>query len=364
MKILITGSNGFIGKNLFVTLKQTNHDILSYDKDDNNLYELLDNADFIYHLAGVNRPTNNDEFYNGNTNLTKDICTYLINNNKKTPILITSSIQASNDNDYGKSKKYAEEVLLDYSTKTNANIYIYRLSNVFGKWCRPNYNSVVATFCHNVANDLPITINNGDTIIPLIYIDDIISEFITCLTTTKEDSINYVKPIYDVSLQYLADTLLSFKKSRVDYNSINVNDPFIKRLYSTYLTYLPTNGFSYLLRMNIDNRGSFTEILKNENGGQVSVNISKPGITKGNHWHHTKTEKFIVVSGQGTIRFRHILENDIIEYNVSSDKLEVIDIPPGYTHNIENRGDNDLVTIMWVNELLDKDNPDTYYLDV
>ena len=364
MNILITGSNGFIGKNLLVTLKQTKHNILTYDINDTNLYELLDKADFIFHLAGVNRPIDTKEFYSGNTDLTKNICSYLIDNNKTTPILITSSIQAINDNEYGKSKLYAEEVINEYHHKTNAITYIYRLSNVFGKWSRPNYNSVVATFCHNIANDIDITINNEDTIIPLIYIDDIINEFIKCLDIKAKDTINYIDTVYEVSLGYLAKTLYSFKESRINYNSINVNDSFIKKLYSTYLTYLPTNKFSYSLKMNIDDRGSFTEILKNENGGQVSVNISKVGITKGNHWHHTKTEKFLVVSGQGIIRFRHILENDIIEYNVSSDKLEVIDIPPGYTHNIENTGSNDLVTIMWVNELLDKDNPDTYYLDV
>ena len=363
MNILITGSNGFIGKNLYVTLRETNHKVMTYDKDDNNLYELLDNADFIYHLAGVNRPIDKSEFYSGNSDLTKNICDYLVSKSKNTPILITSSIQATNETDYGISKRYAEEVVNDYRNKTRANIYIYRLSNVFGKWCRPNYNSVVATFCNNIANDLDITINDRNYVLPLIYIDDIIAEFITCLSSEKKD-INYIDTVYEVSLGYIADTLFAFKESRSNFEAIKVNDPFIKKLYSTYLTYLPIDKFSYLLKMNVDNRGSFTEILKNENGGQVSVNVAKPSIVKGNHWHHTKTEKFLVVSGSGLIKFRNIFSDNVIEYYVSSTKLEVVDIPPGYTHSIENIGENDLVTIMWANELLDNENPDTYYLNV
>ena len=243
---------------------------------------------------------------------------------------------------------------------------VYRFPNVFGKWCRPNYNSAIATFCHNLARDLPITVNDPDVVLNLVYIDDVVNELINALEgkETRVGDFCEVREVYQKKLGEIVDLIYSFKNSREERSIPNMSDPFTKKLYSTYLSYLPKDKFSYELKMNVDNRGSFTEFIKTLDRGQISVNVSKPGVVKGNHWHRTKNEKFLVVSGKGVIRFRKIDEDEVIEYFVSGDKLEVVDIPVGYTHNIENLGDSDMVTIMWANEPFDPDNPDTYYLEV
>lgn len=369
MKILVTGAKGFIGKNLIAELKNRGYEnIFEYDLDStiDDLDKYTKECDFVFHLAGVNRPKNEKEFLKGNFGFTSTLLEYLIKHDNKSPIMLSSSIQAKLDNPYGKSKKDGEDLLFKYGKDNNVKVMVYRFENVFGKWCKPNYNSVIATFSHNIANDLPITINDPNYEMSLIYIDDVVNELINCLNN-KENVIGnfcYVKPVYNMKLGKIAELLYEFKKSRTTLEISDMNDSFIKKLYSTYLTYLNDKDFSYPLKMNIDNRGSFTEFIKSDSFGQVSVNISKPGITKGNHWHHTKNEKFLVVSGKGVIRFRKYNEEKIIEYYVSDDKLEVIDIPPGYTHNIENLGDTNMITIMWVNEKFDKNNPDTYYEEI
>ena len=368
MKVLVTGAKGFIGRNLVTTLKQdTNLEVIEIDieKSVEELKQATLESEFIFHLAGVNRPKDEKEFFEGNTGLTETIIETLKQHQKKTPILITSSIQAELDNAYGQSKKAAEDAVKNYSQETGANVYIYRLPNVFGKWCRPNYNSAVATFCHKIARDEEIWVNDRSISLNLVYIDDVVSCFIeTMQSQPKTSDYLEVTPVHPATLGEIVDLLVSFKESRETRTVAKMDDPLAKKLYSTYLSYLPENQFSYPLQMNVDYRGSFTEFIKTPDRGQVSVNISKPGITKGNHWHHTKNEKFLVVSGTGVIRFRKVDSDEIIEYFVSGEKLEVVDIPVGYTHNIENLGTTDMVTIMWCNECFDPQNPDTVFLEV
>ena len=369
MKILVTGSKGFICKNLLAELKNREYtDIFEYDKDSDPI--LLDKyckeADFVFHLAGVNRPKDQTEFMRGNFGFTSTLLDTLKKYHNTCPVMISSSIQAELDNPYGESKKAGENLLFDYSKEVGAKVLVYRFPNVFGKWSRPNYNSAIATFCYNIANDLPIQINDSNVMMNLVYIDDVVNELINALEgkENKEEDFSVVTKIHRVKLGQIVDLLYSFKKSRNKRAIPNMSDEFTKKLYSTYLSYLPEDQFSYDLKMNIDQRGSFTEFIRTDDRGQVSVNISKPGITKGNHWHHTKNEKFLVVNGEGVIRFRKPDEEKIIEYFVSGDKMKVVDVPVGYTHNIENIGETDMVTIMWVNELFDPENPDTHYLEV
>jgi len=369
MKILVTGAKGFIGRNLTAELKNRGYqDIFEYDLDSDPA--LLDtyarDCCFVFHLAGVNRPQNPEEFMQGNFGFTSVLLDSLKRHNNKAPVLISSSIQSELDNPYGRSKKAGEELMLSYARETGTTIYVYRLPNVFGKWCRPNYNSVVATFCHNIAYDLPIQINDAETVLKLVYIDDVVNEFIRALDGKVEISNGFcrVEPVHTIKLGALAGLIKSFRAGREDRSVPDLSDDLTKKLYSTYLSYLPGDSFIYPLKMNVDQRGSFTEFIRTPDRGQVSVNVSKPGIIKGNHWHNTKCEKFLVVSGKGVIRLRRVDGGDILEYPVSGDKLEVVDIPVGYTHNITNTGDTDMVTIMWANEPFDKDKPDTYFLEV
>ena len=379
MKILITGSKGFIGKNLITELcNQGYTDLLEYDIDSDSylLDKFAKECEFVFHLAGVNRPEKQEDFMAGNFGFTSVLTENLKKYNNKAPILITSSTQAILDNPYGQSKKAAEELLFQYGKENDVKVFIYRLTNTFGKWCRPNYNSVVATFCHHISHELPITVHDPDVVMNLLYIDDVVSTFIgnlqaieQCPTPVNDelrDIIHFerVTPVHTIKLGEIAELLYQFKESRCNLKVPDLNNTFIKKLFSTYLSYLPKDKFSYPLKMNIDSRGSFTEFIKSTDSWQVSVNISKPCITKGNHWHHTKNEKFLVVSGKGVIRFRNVYSEEVSEYYVSGDKLEVVDIPVGYTHNIENLGNTDMVTIMWVNEVFDKDKPDTFYLEV
>ena len=366
MKILITGAKGFVGKNMIAELRnQGYHDLLEFDVETDP--ELLDNftheCSFVFHLAGVNRPQEQSEFMTGNFGFTSLLLDKLKHNQNKAPILITSSTQAALDNPYGQSKKAGEDLIFAYGKDNDINVFVYRLPNVFGKWCRPNYNSAVATFCHNIANELPVQVNDPEVIMNLVYIDDIMASFINKLKngTAKEENFETVDPTHTIQLGDIVKLIEGFKESRKNLLLPDLGDAFTKKLYSTYLSYLPEVKFSYLLKMNTDDRGSFTEFIKSPDRGQVSVNVSKPGITKGNHWHHTKNEKFLVVSGIGVIRFRKINSDLVTEYHVSGDKLEVVDIPVGYTHNIENLGQSDMVTVMWVNEVFDRDRPDTFF---
>jgi UDP-2-acetamido-2,6-beta-L-arabino-hexul-4-ose reductase len=372
MKLLITGAFGFVGRNLTAELGNRGfNDIFLFDVDTDPalLDEYTRCCDFVFHLAGVNRPQDPKEFMEGNFGFTSILLDSLRSHKNTAPVLITSSTQAALDNPYGQSKRAGEDLLRAYSEETGAQVFIFRLPNVFGKWCRPNYNSAVATFCHNIAHGLPVQVNDASVVMNLVYIDDVVNAFIQRLSPEGERSVlsggfEEVTPVHTISLGGIVELLNSFRQSRTTLQVPDMSDAFTKKLYSTYLSYLPSDAFSYPLTMNVDERGSFTEFLKSNDRGQVSVNISKPGITKGNHWHHTKNEKFLVVSGKGVIRFRKIDSNEISEYFVSGDKLEVVDIPVGYTHNIENLGDSDMVTVMWVNEIFDPGRPDTHFLKV
>lgn len=368
--ILITGANGFIGKNLTAAFKERKDcELFLYDIDntESDLERFINEAEIIYHLAGVNRPKDDSEFISGNLGTIESVIRICEKNKRPIPIVLTSSIQAESDNAYGISKKRAEEAVIKYGMDNDVKVYIFRLKNVFGKWCRPNYNSGVSTFCHNIANGLPITVSDRNNAVNLVYIDDIVEKFIKIPDYTYGDKDKYFHEIditYCKTLGEIVDLLYKFRDMRTELTIPDLSDSFEKKLYSTYLSYLPKDQFSYALKMNTDNRGSFTEFIKTEKRGQVSVNISKPGITKGNHWHHTKTEKFLVVSGKGVIRFRNINSEEVVEYFVSGEKLEAVDIPPGYTHNITNLGDSDMVTVMWANEKYDPERPDTYFLEV
>lgn len=377
MNILVTGAHGFVGKNLCLKLyniydKSKNHNadisVMEYDLDTEPslLDEYCAKADFVFNLAGVNRPIKESEYIAGNYEFTSTLLDTLKKHRSTSTIMMASTIQAALDNPYGKSKKAGEDLLLKYEKETGSKVLIYRFPNLFGKWCKPNYNSVIATFCNNIANDLPITVNDRNTSITFAYIDDVANELVNALQGKENREGNFCKVQieYKKTLGEIVDLLYSFKASRDEINVPDMSDSFVKKLYATYLSYLPTDKFSYPLKMNVDSRGSFTEIIRTLDRGQFSVNVSKAGIVKGNHWHNTKSEKFLVVSGKGVIRFRKIGDDTVYEYFVSGDKLEIVDVPTGYTHNIENIGDADMVTFMWSNELFDPNNTDTYFEEV
>jgi len=369
MKILVTGSKGFIGKNLIYELRnQKYNDIYEVDRETSLIYleNYCKDCDFVFHLAGVNRTKDEKIFFETNFGFTESILRLLKKHNNNSPVMLASSIQAEIDNPYGASKKAGEDLLLKYGIQENVKVLIYRFPNVFGKWCRPNYNSAVATFSHNIANNLPIHVNDPNTIMNLVYIDDLVQELIHALNG-NENRINnfcYIEPVYKVSLGKIVESLHSFKESRENLSIPSTQDEFTKKLYANYLSYFPKDKLSYDLKMNKDHRGSFTEFIKTVDCGQVSINISKATIVKGNHWHHTKNEKFLVVYGKGVIRLRKIDESEIVEYHVSGDSLKVVDIPPGFTHNIENLGNTVMVTLMWANEKFNPDKPDTIYMEV
>lgn len=377
MNILITGAKGFIGKNLIATLSAIRDgkersfglspDIIIYEYDIDTDPGLLDlyckNADFVFNLAGVNRPQEPTEFMKGNFGFASLLLDTLKKYKNNCPIMISSSTQAALDNPYGQSKKAGEDLMFAYGKETGAKVYVYRFPNVFGKWCRPNYNSAIATFCHNIAHGLPIQVNDPSVQMRLVYIDDVVGELISALqgqANLDEAGYCHVPVEHEISLGGIVELIQSFRESRETKEVPDMTEGGLsKKLYATYLSYLPEDGFSYPLKMNVDERGSFTEILRTPERGQFSVNISKPGITKGEHWHHTKNEKFVVVNGKGLIRFRKVDGDEILDYHVSGEKLEVVDIPTGYTHNIINEGDTDLVTFMWCSECFDPAKPDT-----
>lgn len=367
MNILVTGAQGFIGKNLCSHLRLLEDTtILEFTRDNSldDLSKYIDSADFIFHIAGVNRPKNESEFKEHNTQLTEEIIRLLDEKGKKTPILVTSSAQATMDNPYGLSKRAAEDALLTWHKKSEAPVFIYRLPGVFGKWCRPNYNSVVATFCNNIANGLPIEISDPTHTITLTYIDDVVKDFAQHLSPNhvSESGFKEVSRTFDVSLGELSQRIQAIHDIRTSLIIPNLEDLLNKFLYATYISYLPTDAFSYNLTKNSDNRGWLAEFVKSQQFGQVFISKTKPGISRGDHWHKTKIEKFLVVEGEAEISFRKKIDSqEVIRYRVTGDDMEVLDIPTGYVHKIENVGSTDLVTIFWANELLDKENPDTYY---
>lgn len=372
MNILITGAKGFIGKNLIATLHylKEEQDVTVYEYDIDTDPALLDlyckNADFVFHLAGVNRPQDPKEFMEGNFGFTSVLLDTLKKYQNNCPIMISSSIQAALQNPYGESKKAGEDLMFAYGKETGASVYVYRFPNVFGKWCRPNYNSAIATFCHNIANDLPITVNDPSVMMTLVYIDDVVAELIAALkgnANRKEDGYCYVPVEHKIMLGEIVELIESFARQPQTLVIPEIpQDSLAKKLYSTYLSYLPKEKTAFPLKMNVDARGSFTELIKTEKCGQVSVNISKPGITKGQHWHHTKWEFFIVVSGKGLIQQRKIGSDEVLNFEVSGEKIEAVHMLPGYTHNIINLSDTeDLVTVMWANETFNPDKPDTFY---
>ena len=381
MKILVTGAKGFVGKNLVAELESISEgkcafagiekgcEVFTADIDTpaDELKGYCTDCDFVFHLAGVNRPKEEKEFTEGNLDSLTQLISFLKEQGNTCPVALSSSTQAALDNPYGISKRCAEDTLRAYARETGQKVYIFRFPGLFGKWCRPNYNSVVATFCHNTANGLELRIDAPEKEITLAYIDDVVRTLLSCVSdycSVDADGFCTVSPTYSVSLRRLADLLRSFKEGREKLEVPCLGDAFERALYATYLSYLKKDEFSYPLTTHSDYRGSFTEIIRTPDRGQFSVNISKPHITKGNHWHHTKNEKFCVVSGTGVIRFRKIDSDEVIEYFVSGDKMEVVDIPTGYTHNIENLGDTDMITFMWASEAFDPARPDTYFLEV
>ncbi len=382
MKILVTGAGGFVGKNLLAALaniaegKDKSHnidpDITVFPYDIDGTEEQLDayccDCDFVFHLAGVNRPKEQSEFMEGNFGFTSQLLDLLKKHNNTCPVMISSSIQAALDNPYGLSKKAGEDLIFDYANKTGARALVYRFPNVFGKWCRPNYNSAVATFCNNIANDLTIQVNDPSVMMTLVYIDDVVDELIRALKgeETRDGEYCAVPVVHKITLGEIVGLIHSFKAQPQTLIMPEIpNGSFAKKLYSTYLSYLPKEKASFPLKMNEDARGSFTEMLKTENCGQFSVNISKPGITKGQHWHNTKWEFFIVVSGKGLIEQRKIGTDEVLKFYVSGEKIEAVHMLPGYTHNIINLSETEnLVTVMWANEQFDPKKPDTFFEEV
>ena len=396
MKVLVTGAKGFVGKNLVTALECVRDgkdcrekfqpllplEIFEYDisSDPEDLDAFCAEADFVFNLAGVNRPKEASEFMEGNFGFASTLLDTLEKHGNKAPVMLSSSAQASlkgryAGSEYGKSKLAGEELFKEYSKRTGADVLIYRLPNLYGKWCRPNYNSAVATFCNNIANGLPITVSDPSVELELLYIDDLVETLMGNLVgevARNEGGFCIAAPTDKKTLGEIVELLHEFKSAR---DSLTVPDvtegSFSKKLYSTYLSYLDSSDFSYELKMNVDNRGSFTEVLRTADRGQVSINVSKPGITKGQHWHHTKWEKFCVVSGEGLIRLRRIGKDEqgndypVAEYRVSGEKLEVVEMIPGYTHSIINLSDTqDMVTLMWCNECFDPEKPDTFFEEV
>lgn len=367
--VLVTGANGFIGRNLTVALRQKGIEVFPFTKDNtlSDLKQLLQEASLVYHLAGVNRPQSEAEFETGNYGLTADLIELIRDSKRPIPIVMSSSTQAALSNPYGISKKKAENAVLNWMAQSAGKAYVYRLPNVFGKWSRPNYNSVVATFCHNVAHGLPIQINNPEAVLSLAYIDDVVEEFLRYLEDPLPEPVP--EPIAfertcQIALQDLADLILSFGASRNNLLVANFEDKLTKALYTTYLSYLPEKEFGYDLEMKPDARGWFAEFVKSAAGGQISISKTKPGITRGNHWHHSKVEKFLVVQGEAMIRFRQLDGEEVLEYVVNGEQMRVLDIPPGYTHSLTNIGESDLITLFWANEIFDPARPDTYFLEV
>ena len=362
MNVLVTGSKGFIGKNLIIHLNELNINVLTYTRENSiqDLPDLIKKSNFIIHLAGENRPRDEKDFNTVNVQLTKSICESIRSTGKHIPIILASSTQAAFDSAYGKSKLDAELILKKLESDTGNPIHIYRLPGVFGKWCKPDYNSVVATFCYNVSNNLSIQVKDSSLELKLVYIDDVVGEFINIIqekqVSKKERSI---QPEYKIKLGDLATQIELFKETRKSLISERVGVGFVRKLYSTYVSYLPPEQFSYSIPSYGDERGMFAEMLKTKDSGQFSFFIAKPGVTRGGHYHHSKTEKFLVLQGNARFNFRHIFSNETYEIKISGKKLKIVQTVPGWSHNITNIGTEDVVVMLWANEILDRDNIDT-----
>lgn len=364
MKVLITGADGFVGKNLITFFSENKSiEVIKFTRkdNDNDLLKILPSIEFIFHLAGVNRPKNEEEFIAGNTNVTKKICDILINLKKAIPIVYSSSIQAELQNPYGISKYDAEQILIDYSKKLKVNVYIFRLPNIFGKWAKPNYNSAVATFCYNISQNLPIQVNDPNAKLNLVYIDDVISGFNKVLTKLViETPYVSIEPIYQTTVGFVADQINKFCQSRQNLVTEKVGDGLVRALYSTYVSYLNPQQFSYSLTKHSDHRGHFVEFLKTKDSGQFSFFTAHPGVTRGGHYHHSKTEKFLVIQGKARYGFRHIITNEYYEIISTAEKPEVVETIPGWAHDITNIGESEMVVMLWANEIFSKENPDTF----
>ena len=374
----MTGAKGFVGRNLCAQLRNirdgkarwyggvTMEEVWEYDTDTEPglLDEWCRDADFVFNLAGVNRPKDPAEFMSGNFGFASTLLETLRRHGNRCPVMVSSSTQAALDNPYGESKRAGEELMFGYGRETGARGLVYRFPNVFGKWCRPNYNSAVATFCHNIAHDLPITVNDPNVVLNLVYIDDVVDELVGALAGKEHRTGDFcmVPVFHTVVLGDIVNSLYSFREMRENLEVPDLGDAFTRKLYSTYLSYLPVEKLKYPLRMNEDARGSFTEVIRTPDRGQVSVNVSRPGITKGEHWHNTKNEKFVVVKGRGKIQMRKVGTEEVVEFEVCGDRMEVVEMVPGYTHNIINLSETEeMVTLMWANEAFDPGRPDTYF---
>lgn len=367
MRVLITGANGFLGKNLQLFLSERK-DIevvcFNHEHDLNDLVNSIQQVDFVFHFAGVNRTQDSSEFQSGNTHLTELLCRFISESGRSVPIIYTSSIQATNDSLYGISKRDAENTLFKLHQDFANPVYVFRLPNVFGKWSKPNYNSVVATFCFNISHNLPIQVNDPSANLRLVYVDDVIHHFIRIMDQVngepKLNGFETVQPEYNITVQELATQIKAFKNSRLNLTVGPVGVGFLKALYSTYLSYLPTDDFAYSLPRYEDNRGVFVEMLKTSDSGQFSYFTTLPGVTRGGHYHHTKTEKFLVIKGLALFRFRHMYTGEQYELTISGTKAQIVETVPGWTHDITNIGSEEMIVMLWANEVFDREKPDTF----
>lgn len=362
MKIMVTGAQGFVAKNLIMRLAEQGYtDIVCFDKSHSleALKAMLSGVEFVFHLAGVNRPKDEIEFSQGNTDLTGHLIAALKETGRKVPLVLSSSIQAERDNAYGRSKLAAEKLVLDYMHQTGNDAYVYRLPNVFGKWCKPNYNSAVATFCYNTVNDLPINIHDKDAALSLVYIDDVCDAFLALLSGVESAGYKSVEPVYSTTVGTVADMLQKFKQSRQSLITEDVGVGFTRALYSTYLSYFTPAQFSYQVPGYTDPRGTFVEMLKTPSAGQFSFFTAHPGVTRGGHYHHSKNEKFLVIKGKASYRFKHMVSGEFYELETDASEYRIVETVPGWTHDITNVGDEELVVMLWANEIFDRSKPDT-----
>lgn len=368
MKILITGANGFVGKNLIAHLRERSDiEILSFGREDDtaDLSALVSGVDFIFHLAGVNRPQHPEEFRTGNTDLTRALANAIVASGCKIPLLYTSSIQAELDSAYGNSKREAEEALVELSAKHGSTVYLFRLPNVFGKWAKPNYNSAVATFCHNIARGLPIKITDPTASVILVYIDDVINKFVSVMEGLPSGGASLaIEPLYTITVGELAAQIHAFRDSRDTMITEPVGTGLVRALYSTYMSYFPPESFTYDVPKYGDSRGVFVEMLKTQDSGQFSYFTALPGITRGGHYHHSKTEKFLVIKGNACFRFRHIVSGEFYELFTTGEKPEIVETVPGWTHDVTNVGAEEMIVMLWANEIFDRERPDTFALPV